>query len=216
MTPMRRDNEPTSILRSPFLWAFLIGIVSLTLIRPLLRHEPAAPPLLGSLPAFELVSSTGAPFGSVDLEGQVYVANFIFTRCVTICPRLTASMDRLQRRLDDAGVEGVRLVSITVDPDYDTPERLAAYADARGIELRRWTLLTGERERVERLVTEGFRTPMGSAEPGAGGAVDVAHTGKFVLVDGSGGIRGYFDSDAGGLDEIFHRARHVRDEAVGG
>lgn len=195
--------------RHPYLWAFLVGIVSLTLIRPLLRRVPEPPPLLFQLPAYALVDSAGGPFGSADLAGRVYVANFFFTRCVSICPDLTRSMARLGARYDEEGVSDIRLVSISIDPEYDTPERLADYAAAHGIDPRRWTLLTGDTERIRELVSGGFKTALGEAEPRADSLMDIAHSGKLVLVDRAGGIRGYYDSDAEGLDEIFHRSRHV-------
>jgi protein SCO1/2 len=197
-----------SVLRSPFLWAFFAGIVLLTAIRPLLRHEPDPPALLGRLPAWRLVAADGRPFGSAELGGRVYVADFIFTRCASICPRLTDAMAALQRRLDAAGLDGVRLVSVSVDPDHDTPERLREYGERWGVDPRRWTLVTGELADVRRLVLEGFRTPLGEPDPD-GNLVDIAHSTRLVLVDGSGGIRGYYDSDAAGVDEVFHRARQL-------
>jgi protein SCO1/2 len=209
---MDGSPEPRrSVFRSPFVWAFLGGIILLTLIRPLLRHEPAPPPVLGRLPAFSLTAASGEPFGSAELSGQVYVASFFFSRCPSICPRLMAAMGRLQQRYDEAGVDGVRLISITVDPDHDTPERLREYGAIHNVEPRRWTLLTGDFAAIRDLVREGFRTPLGQPDPG-GNLVEIAHSTKFVLVDGSGAIRGYYDSDTTGLDEIFHRSRHVLKE----
>ncbi len=178
----------------------------------MLRRGPAPPPVLGQLPEFRLTEPRGEAFGTAELEGQVYVANFFFTRCVSICPLLTAAMGRLQQRYDEAGVEGIRLVSISVDPEYDSPERLREYGEKHGVDPRRWTLLTGEADEIQRLVGEGFRTPLGEPET-SGGLMDIAHTGKLVLVDGRGAIRGYYDSDATGLDEIFHRSRHILPES---
>ena len=178
----------------------------------MLRRGPDPPPVLGQVPEFRLTESGGMPFGTAELEGQVYIANFFFSRCVSICPLLTAAMGRLQQRYDEAGVEGIRLVSISIDPEYDTPERLREYGEEHGVDPRRWTLLTGEPDEIRRLVFEGFRTPLGEPQT-IGGLMDIAHTGKFVLVDGRGAIRGYYDSDAAGLDEIFHRSRHVQQES---
>jgi protein SCO1/2 len=199
--------------RSPYFWAFLSGIVALALIRPLLRHEPPPPPVLGELPAFSLTDPTGRPFGSADLAGQVWIANFFFTRCPSICPKLMDAAARLDRRLDEAGVEGVRLVSITVDPEWDTPERLRHYAAARRIDPARWTLLTGDAAAIHALVYGGFKTALGPPETDPGGVIDIAHSGKLVLVDWAGRVRGYYDTDELGLDETFHRARHVLAES---
>jgi len=206
--------RPTrSVFRNPFVWAFLAGIVILTLIRPVLRREPSPPPVLGLLPEFRLTATRGEPFGTEELAGQVYVANFFFTRCASICPLLTAAMGRLQQRYDEMGVLGVRLVSITVDPEYDTPERLREYGAQHGVDDRRWTLLTGDPDEIRSLAVGGFRTPLGESET-IEGLIDIAHSGKLILVDGRGGIRGYYESDAKGLDEIYHRSRHVLRESV--
>jgi protein SCO1/2 len=201
-----------ALWRNPFLWAFLIGIVTLTLMRPLLRREPAPPPVLGTLPSYTLVDSTGRAFGSSDLAGQVYVVNFIFTRCASICPELTRAMAALERRYDEEKVSGVHLVSISVDPDHDTPERLAEYASSQGLDTSRWSFLTGERGQIAALLLGGFRVPMGEPET-LNDLIDIAHTGKLVLVDRKGGIRGYYDSQGTGLDEVFHRSRHVLKES---
>ena len=98
--------QPTrSVFHNPFVWAFLAGIIILTLIRPMLRRGPDPPPVLGQLPEFRLTESRGVPFGTSDLEGQVYVANFFFTRCVSICPLLTAAMGRLDRLMKKAIIQ---------------------------------------------------------------------------------------------------------------
>ncbi|HXV77877.1 MAG TPA: SCO family protein [Candidatus Polarisedimenticolaceae bacterium] len=201
-----------SLLHSPYLWAVLAGLILIPAMRPFLRHEPAPPAVQFELPEFRLVDSRGAAFGSDDLDGRVYVADFIFTRCGSICPALTRSMKLLDRRFRERGVDGVHLVSITVDPTYDTPEVLARYADEHAIDLERWTLLTGPPASVRSLVIDGFRLGLGQA-PETGtppeSPAEIAHSGKLVLVDGSGGVRGYYDADGEGLDEVFHRTLHV-------
>jgi len=208
MQDTQAATEPRSILRNPFVWAFFAGIIMLTAIRPLMRNVPEPPQLLSRLPAYTLTAQDGRPFGSAELAGRVYVANFIFTRCPSVCPALTARMADLQGLLEAEGVDEVRLVSISVDPDYDTPERLAEYGRAHGADPARWTMLTGELAAIRSLVMEGFRTPLGEPDPD-GNLIDIAHSTRFVLVDGEGGIRGYYDGDAEGVDEVFHRARHV-------
>jgi protein SCO1 len=198
-----------SLLRNPYLWGFLIGIVTLTAIRPLLRRVPEPPPVLSTLPEFTLTDVDGKPFGSRELAGQVYVANFFFTRCGSICPTLMRGVGRLQAGFDERGIDGVRLVSISVDPENDTPAVLKEYAAAHGVEPKRWTLLTGDPEKVRALVVDGFKTPMDRVPEGGPTPIEVAHTGKLVLVDAHGRIRGYYDSDEMGLDEVYNRAQHV-------
>jgi protein SCO1/2 len=208
----RAESGPRSLLASPWVWAFLAGILVLTLIRPLLRFEPEPPPVMGEIPAFSLVDQDGNPFGSEDLSGSVYVANFFFTSCSTICPPMMRAVAGLRDRYRDEGIEGVRLVSITVDPETDTAERLADYAARYSAEPPRWTLLTGDPEEIRRVAVEGFRTAMGDRVEVADGFFDIAHSGKLVLVDGQGRVRGYYDYDALGIDEVYHRSLHVLDE----
>jgi cytochrome oxidase Cu insertion factor (SCO1/SenC/PrrC family) len=124
-----------------------------------------------------------------DLEGRFWVADFIFTRCTGVCPTLTARMASLSRQLADA--PDIRLVSFSVDPDYDTPEVLRGYpgrvADAR------WLFLTGDAAEIYRLVGEGFRLNVAAGgPPGAGSGELVTHSDRFVIVDPDLNIRGYY------------------------
>lgn len=203
-----------SLTRNPYVWAFLIGCVTITLMRPLLRHIPKPPPVLSTLPDFALVDARGQPFGSAELRGHVYVASFFFTRCPSVCPLLMTRMAELQKHLRDAGIDDIRLVSITVDPVNDTPEALREAEPRYGVDERRWTLLTGAPDRIRTLGVDGFHVPGFEAAYRSEG--DIPHTTKVVLVDGQGRIRGYYDTDESGLDEVFHRAQHVRDEMKNG
>ncbi|MCP3980150.1 MAG: SCO family protein [bacterium] len=207
--PEAPAEERVPFFRNPFVWFFFVGIITITLIRPFLIFEPDPPPVLYELPAFELVDAGGRPFDNGSLEGGVHVVNFIFTRCASICPMLTHSMSSLQERYDAEKVDGIRLISISVDPEYDTPERLAAYAERHGADTSRWDFLTGGEAAVRALVVGGFKTAMEDVTPPDADLIDIAHSGHFFLVDGDGGVRGYYGVDESGLDEIFHRSRHV-------
>jgi protein SCO1/2 len=200
------------VTRNPYVWGFLIGIVTLTAIRPLLRHVPDPPPVLGHVPEFSLVDQDGKPFGSAQLSGQVYIASFFFTSCRSICPAIMHGMGRLQKGFEEREIQGIRLVSITVDPEHDTPEALRKYGTDLGVRPSRWTLLTGDPESIRRVVVDGFKTPMDRAPGGPETPMDIAHTGKVVLVDGSGNVRGYYDTTELGLDEVYNRAQHVRNQ----
>ena len=211
--PPGRQVEPRVPLhRNLYVWGFIIGCVVITAMRPLLRHVPAPPPVLGRVPPYTLTDSGGLPFGSADLAGHVYVVNFFFTSCPSICPALMRSMAKLQDRYGAERVEGIRLVSISVDPANDTPTRLREYAAAVGADPNRWTLLTGSPGLIRAIVVDGFKTAM--SEPGTQppDLIDITHSGKLVLVDAEGGLRGYYDSDEMGLDEVFHRSQHVLHE----
>lgn len=204
------------ILKNPYVWGFLVGIALLTALRPLLRRIPEPPPVVGHVPEWTLVADDGRPFGSADLRGTVYVASFFFTRCTSICPAIMRGVARLQAGFDERGDDGIRLVSISVDPEHDTPDVLRAYARDLGVRPERWTLVTGDAESVRRLVVDGFKTPLGAPSQAPATPIDIAHTGKLVLVDGAGGIRGYYGTDDLGLDEVYNRARHVRDQGRSG
>ena len=203
-----RNSVMQRLLHNPFFWATLAGLITIPLLRPLLRRVPSPPEVLASLPPFRLIDQEGKPFGSEELRGQVWVGNFIFTGCNSICPELTRSMRKLQQRYQAAGVP-VRLVSFSVDPEDDTPQVLKDYARRHGADLSSWAFLTGPEPAIRSLIMDGFKTHLGRRQARAGNLVDIAHAPYFVLVDGSAGIRGYYGPDESGLDEVFHRSQHV-------
>lgn len=140
-------------------------------------------PDLGAVPSFELTRETGEPFSSAAaLKGQVWIADFIFTNCPGPCPRMTQHMKRLQDQL--AGIDALKLVSITVDPARDTPEVLQAYGKRFGADPARWYFLTGPPATLHHLSKDVFK--LGDIAP------DLEHSTRFVLVDKSGRIRGYY------------------------
>jgi protein SCO1 len=200
------------LLRNPFFWAFVVGCAVITSMRPLLRRVPQAPPVIRQLPSFELVDTDGRRFGSDELRGHVYVASFFFTRCQSICPTLMKDLARLERRYHEEGLDSIRIVTISVDPEHDTPDVLRKAAEHYDADPSRWILLTGPRETIRNLAVDGFQVGVGEPETSAGGLVDIAHTGKLMLVDPEGRLRGYYESSDLGLDEIYWRSRHVLDQ----
>jgi len=166
--------------------------------------RPQAPlPVLGHVPAFHLVDERGAPFTEASMRDHVSVVDFIFTRCPTSCPRLTARMAELQARLS-RGPDDVRLVSFSVDPENDTPAVLSRYAADAHADLTRWSFVTGGADDVQRAVVVGFKTADVKTARGAGD-YDVVHGEWFVLVDPAGDIRGYYPT---GTDEEFAALVH--------
>jgi protein SCO1/2 len=173
--------------------ALAIAALALTVAPTLLRGlfgEPGALQTYGHVPAFHLVNERGAPVDERSLQGHVTVVDFIFTRCPSSCPRLTARMGELQGRLAQSK-SGVKLVSISVDPDNDTPPVLAAYAAQAHADPSRWSFLTGATKDVQDVVVSGFRVAASKQARGAND-YDVIHGDWFVLVDPRGDIRGYF------------------------
>jgi protein SCO1 len=173
---------------------------------------PARLPVLASLPSYALVDSQGQALVPARLAGRPYLADFIFTRCAGVCPGMTARMARLRPQLPTE----VRFVSFTVDPAHDTPERLRAYARAHGAG-EEWIFATGSREALHGLATAGFKLAayeVPPAEQQAGGDGPFLHSSKFVLVDGEGRVRGYYDSaDEEALGTLRRDARALVEEA---
>jgi len=141
-------------------------------------------PVLAQLPDFRLVERSGQKLGLSDLKGKVWIADFIFTRCPGPCPRMSSRMASLERDLRSEA--GLRLVSISVDPEFDTQEVLTKYAAQYQAEEGRWFFLTGDKTAIHHLAKFGFLV---------GGVDDVTlHTTRFVLVDRQGRVRGYYSS----------------------
>lgn len=174
--------------------------IALALVAHAMRPRPPLP-IFGSVPEFHLVDERGAPFDRGALTGHVSVVDFIFTRCQSSCPRLTATMRVLQNRLARAGSRA-HLVSISVDPENDSPAVLAAYAERAHADPSRWSFVTGPADDVERAIVFGFKVSAAKVPSGANES-DVTHGDWFVLVDQLGTLRGYYATDEpGALDML--------------
>ena len=202
-----------------YIWfiSFGLAIIAITAIRPFMRHVPDPPPVLYALPDYELVDHEGEPFTPQTLQGKVWVAGFIFTSCPSSCPAVTRAMVDLRARFDRMDVD-IEMVSFTVDPENDTPQVLAAYAEEAGADNQRWRFVTGDTAAIEALVGKGFRLGIGEKEDQGGGLYDIAHSTKLALVDQQGNVRGFYGIDPtpnidGGLDELYERADRVMMEA---
>lgn len=164
---------------------------------------PSEPPLpnLGVVPEFQLTASTGQTFNSLNLKGQVWVADFIFTSCPGPCPRMTNQMHSIQEALP-----GIRMVSVTIDPNRDTPEVLNAYAQRNKADLGRWYFLTGPVESLHHVKKDIFM--LGNVD-----GVNFEHSTRFVLVDGRAQIRGYYTTaDPNEVDKLIADARRLLKE----
>lgn len=155
-------------------------------------------PKMFPVPAAQLTSSSGEPFGLDSLRGNVVVYDFIFTRCGGTCPVMSSSMKKLTRSIDPS--LPVRFVSITVDPEHDSPEVLKAFRARLGAD-DRWIFLTGGTGQIVRLSTEGFK--LAAANGSRPGGEALLHSAKLVLADKEGMIRGYYDGVSGqGVDKL--------------
>ena len=145
------------------------------------------------LPPFTLTERGGERFSSESLRGRVWIADFIFTRCVAACPMLTSQMARLQRELaNHPHWSQIRLVSFSVNPEHDTPQHLRDFADQYKADADQWLFLTGTREAIWSLCKKGFL--LGVSEDRKNPANPIVHSNNFVLVDQRGRIRGYYDA----------------------
>jgi len=198
-----------SLLRHPVLWlgiaVMVLGMTVLSL--GFLRARSGPLPQLGALPEFSFTRQDGSAWGSAQLRGHPYVANFIFTRCPTVCPAFTRKMARIQKETNEFG-PGLQLVSFSVDPTYDTPARLAEYSQKHGANPARWSFLTGDYAAIKDTVVNSFKIYMDRQSMDEADVMGIFHGNHFVLVDGTGQIRGYYESAD---DEAFERL--VRDAA---
>lgn len=142
----------------------------------------------GTVPAFELVNQDGHPFGSAQLAGKIWIADFVFTNCPGPCPIISSRMSELQKPLENTDIH---LVSFTVDPERDTPEVLHTYADKLKARPNRWDFLTGSQTAIYALARDGFKLAISDGNDEGGMPV---HSTRVVLVDWRGVIRGYYDA----------------------
>jgi protein SCO1/2 len=196
----------------PWMWALaLVAVLALPVGRLVMRAaQPAPLPVLWTLPAWRLTDQDGRAFGSTELRGKTYVANFIFTSCVASCPRLTRTMAQVQARLRPLA-DRVRLVSISVDPVTDTPARLREYGMRNGADFAMWSFVTGPEDVVLRAVEQGFRAGLQLPPRGPDGTfnpIELAHSNRFALVDAEGRLRGSYDvEDEAGVARLVADAR---------
>ncbi len=162
--------------------------------------------IYGTVPSFDMRDQTGAAFTDDALRGHIVIANFIFTRCPAVCPLFTMKMRRIQDRTS-AVRNRIKLVSFSVDPEYDTPEVLAEYATGYDADPRRWRFVTGDAEDIRRIATDGMMLALDVQGELPNGAPDVVHAEHFVLLDSALRIRGYYDSsDPKRIERLVHDA----------
>ncbi len=167
--------------------AFFIMAVAALLVINQARRSRAAIPVLGQLPEFTFTSQEGRPFGLTDLKGKISVVDFIFTRCKGPCPVMATKFGELYKLY--AGSDKIQFISITVDPENDSLPVLKEYAGRQGVNDNRWVFLRAPIDSVVHISEAGFKI--------AAENLPAEHSTRFVLVDGEGRIRGYYD----GLDD---------------
>ncbi|MEN3323463.1 SCO family protein [Mariniflexile soesokkakense] len=136
------------------------------------------------VPNFSFTNQEGETISNKNYEGKVYVIEFFFTTCPTICPRMNANLIQIQNAFK--GFENFGVASFTINPDYDTPEVLKEYANHYGVTNPNWHLMTGDKDAIYKLSNEGFNLYTAEEEDAVGG---FEHSGNFALIDKNGFIR---------------------------
>jgi protein SCO1 len=179
--------------------AVVASALMLTALSGCQRSEAAdqsaseALPPLGTVGPFWLTDQDGRTFTEASLDGKVWVAAFLFTRCPTVCPEMVRRMRGLQEQAKARGVP-LELVSFSVDPENDTPEVLRAYATAQGLDTRNWRFLTGDSAVIRATAEKGFKIGVEGTPKAGEQHFGITHGTHLVLLDTRRTIRGYYQS----------------------
>lgn len=192
-------------VRRGLIWGILVAALAVVALATFERRgqRAAPPPILGEVPAFSLTNRDGRTVSRDDLAGTPWIADLLFTRCTLVCPAMTARMARLDRTLP---AEGLRLVSLSIDPEHDTPQVLEAFASAVDAS-DRWLFLTGDLAVIDPLVRDGLKLAVDrlSAEEAPDPGTRIVHSDRFLLIDPQGRIRGYYDPfDPASIERLEH------------
>lgn len=191
------------LLKNRYFLGFLFGIMSLYLIDELSRARIKAPPPLVKVKEWSLMDSNGNIFESKNSKGKVVVVNFFFTGCSTLCRDLTLNMKKVYDRLKKFD-EKILFLSISIDPENDSPDKLNEYKKKYKIFTNKWFFLTGDFDQVHSLVVDKMKLYMEKREPesGVGNAHKINHLAEIILLDHNGDIRGKFDTTPTGLASL--------------
>ncbi|MAP53939.1 SCO family protein [Altibacter sp.] len=154
------------------------------------RYSKPDMAVIGNVPAFSFTDQNGKTITNEDYEGKVYIVEFFFTTCPSICPIMNRNMVKIQNEF--YGNPNLGIASFSIDPTYDIPQILKEYAESYGITNPNWHLLTGEKDAIFKLANEGFNLYVGEAPNVEGG---FEHSGFFALVDQEGKIRSRIDEN---------------------
>lgn len=159
---------------------------------------------------FELLNQEGDTVRRADVEDQILVVDFFFTRCATICPKMTANLKLIHDRLDPSWP--VQIMSHSVTPQADSVSVLQAYAKKQGANPDLWWFLTGEKKDIYKLARQSYFSCL---DEGDGGFQDFVHTENIVLVDGLGRLRGFYDgTDSKAMSQLFSDLSFLTEKRV--
>jgi cytochrome oxidase Cu insertion factor (SCO1/SenC/PrrC family) len=175
-----------------------------------LRHAGEKPlPVYGQIADFTLTDENGRTVTLADLRGQVWVADIIFTRCAGPCPIMTRHMKELQDALPVGSK--AKLVTLTTDPDFDTPPVMKTYAERFGADTNRWMFLTGTKPQIRNLAVDSLKLSAVAKKPDEQASPQdlFVHSTIFVVVDSQARLRGIFESTGDGIDPRQQESRIV-------
>ena len=205
--PSLTDRVMAKTVPITLILGLFLGIL---VIRDTLKILNTPPEKFGSVPGFSLTNQHDERYGSAELEGKIWVANFIFTRCKTVCPIFSNAMGRLQTKTREEFSRGdLQLVSFSVDPAFDTASVLNKYSQRFKAQPGYWHFLTGPTDSIRAVVMDGLNIYMEDAK-----TVDepeqLMHGSHFVLIDSEMAIRGYYPvEDDGTLDQIMRDIKRI-------
>ncbi|MCL6217913.1 SCO family protein [Zunongwangia pacifica] len=157
---------------------------------------------------FKLVNQNGDTITNADYNDKIYIADFFFTTCMTICPIMTDHMVKIQERIKDD--PDVLLLSHTVMPRIDTVAQLKRYAEEKGVIDSKWNLVTGDKKQIYDLARKSY---LAAKSEGDGGKYDMVHTENFVLVDKNRQIRGFYDgTNPEAIEELMEDIKILKQE----
>jgi len=140
------------------------------------------------IPAFRFLNQDSLWVSEKDMSGKIYIADFFFTSCPTICPKMKTQLLRIYDRY--ATNDGVQILSHSIDPSFDTPSVLKKYAERLHVKAPKWNLLTGDKSEIYRIGEKSYMVTAQEDKNEAGGFV---HSGAFILVDKNRHVRGIYD-----------------------
>ncbi|MFC4320597.1 SCO family protein [Litchfieldia salsa] len=177
----------------------IMSMVFLVLILIACSKEPTIEEIEQTFPMninvgkLEAVNQNKEPFNTDQLEDKVWLASFIFTNCDTVCSPMTATMARLQTKLQSEGLEDVQIVSFSIDPEHDTPEVLLDFANSMDADFTNWQFITGyNQEEIESFANTSFLSPAAQLE----GSNQFVHSTSIYLVNQRGTVLNQYDAVA--------------------
>ncbi len=191
-------NQPPQKLQW-IVWGGLVLVIATVVVFAFSKSNPAPPlPVISQISAFTLTNQNDRAMTLADLRGEVWIADIIFTRCGGPCPEMTRKMSELQ----SAAKSQCNFLTLTTDPEFDSPAVLKKYGEKFGADFSRWTFLTGDKKDIYKLGVEGLKLSSVEIDPKDRKAVDdlFIHASYFVLVDRQGRLRAVFETVGDDID----------------